>query len=889
MNASVSATPTLTVSTSAELQEAYQTLKSGSGGTILLDGEEPFELSSFDGQNNIDAAVIIQSANPNSPATLSAIHLTGAENLTLDTVLLHMDGDPTSYNDVAIVLTNSTGITIRNSTLTSDATSALGTVDTPESAANLAIIRDSSGITFENNTVSGFNHGLTFMDSHNIDVLGNTMTALQGDGIRLAGVDGMHIEGNHLYDFLGATQAANHADMIQIWGTNTMINTQNISIRENILDTGNGANYQMIFGHNSDRAENGFVFDNITIEGNVLFGAHANSISLEDTNNTTVAHNTVIYNPDAYTVLADGSQTTSDMDTRIHISGTNTTIENNIAQVVDDQTANAVLTNTSAFEQSDYRTHFTNIEAGGSGDLRDLMLLPDSPLNGTFGSWLTWSTDTADTTTAVGTVTAAPHDRSLFTLDASLSRGPDGYLIDQGVTFTWHFADGSTASGPTLQHDFGQACQHTYDLIVTLPDGTSDQISRTLDIESPLISMIDFEGASLVTPPSLAAEIILHDDPMIEDGWLTIGGRDRLEVTRDTANLFNLNDFNIGLTVDAAPTTEGYLLQLPKTLDAKLIGTGQLEVSLTTQDGTFTLTSTSAIFADAGVHDLNFLYDGAAQTLSLMVDGQIDATTPASGTTPASSYWGLTVGATWETAADARVRDIYILNEPSTLSDAIDATPTLTPPTDTAVDLAVSAPNQSDTLIFLDFDDTEILDTSGNNVSVNQISASTAPNPTDHTENGTVTINDSFALSVDRSYQNIFQLDDFVFDFDMRSDTSDGRSVFGIHQSSRLDVINNDLSFRLTTTEGTFVLQTTGHLLEDGGWHNVQIGYSSDIGYLQIFVDGTSVASTEAVGQTLEQSYWGLEIGDRWGNSFQGEIDDFAMMTNISDQFFDFG
>jgi len=770
----------ITVSNSAELMEAYQELKAGSGGTILLSDTATYDLRSFDSLNEIDSAVTIRSADSDNPATINSIRLTGAENLTIEDVHIHMDGDPNSFDDIALRISSSTDIVIRDSVMTSDASAPLGTVDTPDAAAQLALVRNSTDITFEGNNISGFNHGLAFMDSHGINISNNEMSAMQGDGIRIAGVNGLLIEGNHLYDFLGATQNANHSDMIQFWGINTTINTENVVIRENFLDTGNGANYQMIF-------------------------------------------NTVIHNSDTYDILADGTEVASTLSNRIDIDGTNTVIENNITQLVNDEINNAVLTTTSPYVSDDYRSHFVNVEAGGSGDLRDLMLLPDSELNGTFGSWLTWSRDASDTLTAIATATIADHDRSEFTLSAELSHGPDGYVVDQGATFTWIFDDGNVLEGASVTYDFNTAGEHSYNLIVTMPDGTTDEIRRTI-------------------------------------------------------GLFSLNDFNIGITVDVETGSTGSLLHLPRTFQVTITEDGSVHITLTTQDGTFELLSNTAVFADSGAHELNFIFDGDAQSLSLVVDGQIDATVPAYGTTAPPSFWGLTIGSTWNEAVDARVQDIYVLNENIPLDDVISSS---------SEDDTNVPEDEINTLISLDFEGGEIIDTSDYDAAITPIGTGISLVDDTGQDGQVAAISNDSAISVSRNYEEIFELDSFAFDFDMRSDSENGRAVFRIHQSLRLDIVDNDLRFMLTTTEGDFVIETSGDLLEDHDWHNVQISYSNDLDQLQMFVDGVNVASATASGTTLERAYWGLDIGNRWGNGFNGEIDDFTMSTNIGQQYFD--
>lgn len=1079
MNGSAPSGVVITVSNQAEFEAAYESLKNGEGGTILLDAASTYALASTDSLNTTDAPITISSADPANPAEITSVRLTGAENLTFEGIHFHMDGDDEVHDDVMIRLTDSTNVVFRDSVMTSNANGPLGTTADVSEGAQMALVRDSSGVTFEGNYIAGFNHGVTFRDSYDGAFVNNEMTELQGDGIRLAGVSGMLIEGNHLHDFHGSTQEANHSDMIQIWGTNIQVNNENITIRENFLDTGNGANYQMIYGDNKMFDENGFTFSDILIEGNVLFGAHSNAISLGSTDYATVRYNTVIYNTDSYDVMADGSTQKPPHENRIKIDGTNTLIEHNISQRVIDGTDNALLSTDSYSQDNDYRSHFINVEAGGSGDLRDLMLRPDSELNGKSGSWLSWSTDTADTVTAVADVSVSQTDRSFVTLDAGLSRGPDGYVEAQGAEFTWIFDDGTTASGAEVTHDFLVAGKHSYDLIVTMPDGTSDRISRTIEIESPIAAKVVFEGDEMANLAPGAGPLTLRDDPVIADGWLEISERGRLEISRETQGLFNMSEFNIGLTADIAPGADGTLLELPRTFKAVVEEDGHLKITLTTQEGTFSLRSDSAIFADNGAHTINIVYDSTAQTLSLMVDDVEDSSTEAYGITPPKAYWGLTVGGTWRDGVDAKVKDIYVLTEAISVEEAEAATAPLgegdswslsagsgdnglttlsydlsdaamvtehgfdlalgtlalteqsdvfhgaetfniafdamldeagatgtvlfmhnvmelsfdefgrllwklntdegwvqiaseplglepgdmhqisltydgtagsmqmlldgeivaegthtgttsdsdlwamhfghpwaeetTPVTVDHIvvqdwaELATEQPSEEtepqeeeegqqeeespaiagDTLIHLDFEGDEVTDLSGAGVEISRYGENAVLAQDEDMGSQVLQVSNNSSVRVDRGYDAMYELNDFVFDLNLQSDTADGRKVFGIHKSFELRIEDNDLVFTLTTSEGKFTVESTGDIMADQDWHNVQVAYSDELDQLQLVVDGTTVDSVEASGTTLEREHWGLDLGRRWGDGFDGSIDDFVMMTNVDQQYFD--
>lgn len=1057
--------------TQEELDAAYKAMSAGEGGEILLASGTTFQFRAWDiEQSRNEAPVTIRSLDPDAPATMDMVRMRGIENVTFEDISMHLENGAPHGASGMINLNSCSGITFRHCEMTGAAEGPPGTIENFDVAANASVVRNSEAIVFEDNNISGFNHGLAFLDCRDVTVKGNEMKEMQGDGIRIGGVDGMQVAGNYLHDFIGSTQEFNHSDFIQLWGGGISVNNKDILIIENILDTGGGPQYQMIFGHNEGLEENGFYFENIKIEGNVLFGAHRNSIAIDNTKNAVVVNNTVLNNADAYKIESDGSHAAVSMVSTIDIGGTGAVVENNIAHNIQNAGSNTVL-GTGGDPASDYRDHFINAEAGGDGDLRDLMLRPDSPLNGVAGSWLTWADSNADSLTAVADVTVSDFDHSLVTLSAEFSRGPDGYAAENGAQFLWIFADGTTRSGPVVEHDFETAGRHDYVLVATLPDGSRDVISRSIDIESPRVFDLTFSGQEWADTADGEASIALAGGAAIQDGWLQIGGQAHLEVARSTEGLFSLDSFNLGITIDREDGAEGTFLELSRTFSARIDTDGHVWFTLITDEGEFTLVSGDALFADEQPHQLNFVYDGDTGSLALMSDGKLTDTIEAHGTTNPKTYWGLTVGRTWGDTLPAQVKDVYFLNEsisrdgsqpydlgpdaePSFLGylfwddsgvEAVDLdyslsgpgpwTPkginisenqlTLTRQNDVfyeaeafslSFDLQLNEAGGHGTIVYLHdtlelnlneagqlvlrlntsegweqiatapaawdeevhsisiaYDGAEtslqlIVDgtlaangahsgetpaikywgvsfghpwaDSSLDATVNYISVSNAGEIQDgapgtgstydfaaHDLSGEAVLAFDFeggqladlsgrgapidtfegslvfseergsqvlqvtsgttAAEVSREYDALYEQDDFVFALDLKSESEGGRSVFGIHKAFRLDVADDDLVFRMTTSEGQFEVATDSDVLADGDWHAVEIAYSDSLGVLQISIDGELADTVAAGGHTPEREYWGLTLGSKWGRGFEGQIDDFAFMTDVNADHFD--
>ena len=1050
--------------TQQELDMAYKNLSQNEGGEILLASGVDFQFRAWDlDQSQDEAAVTFRSLDPGSPATLETVAIHGIDNVTFEGLYMHLAHDAPKAASGMISVTNSNNITFQSCEMEGDAKGAPGTIDGFEAAANAAVIRDSQNVTFKDNVISKFYQGLAFLDSRDVTVSNNDITALQGDGIRIGGVSGMEISGNHIHDFIGSTQDFNHTDFIQIWGANITVNNENIEIRENILDTGNGAAYQMIFGYNDHASKNGLTFTNIQIEDNLLFGAHYHSISLNDTQDTVVRNNTILTNENAYIIHNDGSQTLSTMVGAIDIGGEGAIVENNIAPIIQNPGNNVILGRDDTPEQ-DPSVHFVNLEAAGDGDLRDLSLRPDSPLNGQAGSSLTWARSTAENLTAVADVTVSNLDHSFVTLSGELSYGPDGYAHEDGAKFTWVFEGGHTLTGAIVEHDFKTAGDHDYVLIATLPDGSRDVITRSIKIAPTQVFDLTFSDPNW-TGTSLMG------DASVQDRWLEIGGQSGLNIARSTEGMYDLASFNLGITIDRQSGAEGQFLDLPNTFSASIDAEGHVRFILNTDEGEFTLISGEAIFADDQPHKLNFVYNSEAGSLALVVDDKVSDTIEAHGTTASELYWGLTVGRAWGDSLDARVQDVYLLNEdisrdgqpydigaddqpnflgrlfwnadgieaidldytlsgpgPWTedgvnisenkltltrnndvfyeadafsmsfglqLSDAKDSGTILylhntlelslnevgqlvfrlkttegweqiaTAPLDLGVetnaigivydsshntfqilvdntlaangehsgetpeimywgvnfghpwagtsidavvnDITVSsavtlveaetaessafdwmAPEMSgDILLAFDFEGDDIVEISGRAADFEAKDNNLAFSTEQDSQVLHVT-SDEAALSVSRDYDAFYQQDDFIFSLDLKSDVENGTSVFGIHNSFQLDVVDDDLVFSITTSEGQFEVATDNDILADRGWHEVQIAYSDSLGQLQISVDGEMAVDTAVVsGHTLERAYWGLTIGAQWGQGFEGEIDNFAFLSDPSIQSFD--
>ncbi len=303
------------VSSSSELAAV---LKTATGGeTIYLKaGAEPYDLSLS--KVNPASNVTLTSFDPDHPAVFETLKLNASSNITVDNVVFSSaNADRAAYLS-DIFVTDSAHITIKNSTMIGTATEYNdGKVAVGEDAVK---VRNTDGFVFENNEVSHYNFGVQITGSKNVVVSGNDIHSLQADGLQFAEVTNVLIEDNKIHDFLGSLFSINHTDMIQFWTSNTTTPSSNISIINNVLDSGTGSWTQAIFmGNEAVKAGAGaaMYYQNVLIAQNTITNDTWHGITVYEANGLQILDNKVscsttathqeLKNDGIYIIVADKS------------------------------------------------------------------------------------------------------------------------------------------------------------------------------------------------------------------------------------------------------------------------------------------------------------------------------------------------------------------------------------------------------------------------------------------------------------------------------------------------------------------------------------------------------------------------------------------------------
>lgn len=668
--------PTIVVSNTEELREAYSTLASNGGGTILLEqGEGKYDLS-LKGSANADDHVTITSADPDDPTVISRLSVNQVENVTIEGLELNSDGvvRDSWLNDLNVY--ESSNVEIRDCDFSSNASGFWSTSD-PDAVrgATLGNIRESEDIVFSGNTVTDYFHGLGVFESIGVEISGNDISGIQADGIRMGGVQDVWVTDNHLHDFHGSTNTQNHDDMIQIWSLNADLVTRDVTISGNILNSGDGAASQSIFiGNESDKKDPTHIYENITITDNVIYNGHSNGIIVSAATNVTVADNTLLWNPNA-TMIANNSGPdglSSAPGIRLPRVEDGRIVDNITSAVTAGSgvlvSGNEIVNYDNPFDENHIDNNIVNA-SGGEVDLRDLRILPDSDWAGQAGA-----VDSAPMMATTGGVEAvmvrnvAMDDDWNLTFDASLSIGPDGYLDEADYDFEWTFSDGTVLNGVEVERQYEGPGDHDVTLRIYKDGELADEIARDFVAAEKDYAIFDFENG-IEDLSAFDSSIRYEDEAQLvssDDGQgYLIGGSERIGLNRSNDQIHNLDSFGLELDIALAdPDASGTFVHFHKVLKGSIDSEGSVKFTLITDKGDYSIISDTPIFTDGETHTLGFGFDGVNGKLVMMADGEEVGSTEAWGVTAPRTSYGLNFGNTFGDSVEAVIDNIYFGADP---------------------------------------------------------------------------------------------------------------------------------------------------------------------------------------------------------------------------------
>ena len=408
---------TITVSNAAELQQA---LASATGGeTILLAAGDYGRLDLRD--EKYGSTVTIKSADPDAMASFSQMSLINSSNITFDTILFDYTYSSGDYHfQSPFGVNGSTDITFKDSVFDGDVAQGTGTsIDGTGYGTGLNILY-SNNINIVGTEFKEWWKGLIAANSDTVSVTQSDIHTIRSDGLVFDNVDNILVEQNYIHDFGGAAGSGDHRDMIQIqraYGSGS----DNITIRDNVFDMGNGDYAQTIWmgGDGKDFSDPNVTHHNVVIEGNLIYNGHVNGIAVHGVDGLVISKNTVLHVDEK--TLTGGVEIPA-----INVlAGDNVTIEQNItSQIIghhgqsDWTVKDNVLLQPGEYDQAfDYlataQSDGYNQYGTKAGSLADTLNAGSDLANGFPFSYASWvgaatSTNTGSNTNTGGSTGTAP-------------------------------------------------------------------------------------------------------------------------------------------------------------------------------------------------------------------------------------------------------------------------------------------------------------------------------------------------------------------------------------------------------------------------------------------------------------------------------------------------
>jgi hypothetical protein len=437
------------------------------------------------------SAVTVTSADPNNPATLSALDLRFVDNLTFTNLVF---GYRFSAGDIQrtkpFMLRDVSRITIRASQFKGDRASGTGTAADGFGTAIGLDVTGADDLRVEDNRFELWHRGAVFLRVTKLAVIGNTITQVRSDGFNFVEITDAVIERNHFHDFRTSLETGDHPDMIQFWTNKTKTPSSNVVIRSNILDSGSGPWTQSIFMRNEEvdnrRAGTEMFYRNIEITGNVIRNAHVHGITVGEVDGLVIANNTLIQSVESPRPL---HVTTPGIN--IKPASTNVRITNNIAPRYGAFSPGWMTENNATIQRlfprqpNFYNAVFVDALALGTTTLSDLELLPSAPASyaGAGSPLLRFNERSTRPRLILSTTPVSAGRSAAQRFVVSAAYGPSGRIDLAGASAIWMVDESTALTGLEVTHQFAGSGLHRPRVRVTWPNGQSIESARTLLVE----------------------------------------------------------------------------------------------------------------------------------------------------------------------------------------------------------------------------------------------------------------------------------------------------------------------------------------------------------------------------------------------------------------------
>ena len=822
------------VRSNSGLASAIDALAASGGGIVRLDpAGGPYDVS-VRGHRGPDGPLVITSIDAERPATVHSLNITRSERVAIADVKL--DGGEADRQPEGLVY-DGRDVVLVGIEATGRANGFLdGTGDTQRGDSAL-LVRESQDVTIVDSTFHALNHGIGALNTTGFRMIRNDISGIQGDGFRGGGLQDALFEGNHFHDFYGSTQVLNHSDMLQLWSTNVDLLNARIVIRDNVFDAGEMAATQTIFiGHEAygrpDRGPSD-AYEDILVEGNVIFNGARNGIVVWATNNAVIRDNTVLWNKDATTKTTAESRPGNDVPWIIASDMPGVVVENNItanfrvgdnARYAEFRAQNTILDFRDPNDPNYAYDHFVNLEDGG--DARDLSLRTDSPFYGETGAPL------------------------------SSSSGQDA-------------GEPVPSAPPATEEPAPSAPSVTDELAPSAPPATEEPAPSappvTADPDDYIV--LDFSrGAEDLS--SYGTAFSIRGTDYLGDGTFLLRPDTGLAIDRGEAHLTNLEAFEIEVGFRKAEAGgSGALVGQHGRLEGEILSDGGIRFSLATTEGSFVLRTEPGLVGDTQARDLILAFDGPAGTMSISLDGTLVAEAAAGGILAENGGHTLTLGKAFEPNVEAEIDSFAVRAPGASAAAPAPAEPTLGG--DSAGDPAPAL----EILKEIDFDGVmsdgiRLVDPDGTG----------AADAVGRDGSGFALDGRSKVIVSDRADvlegSSGFEMSTFI-----AKDAAGGAgTILSIYSNMALKVLSDgSLAFWLKTGTDSYKVQTEAGLLSTTEWTEVGVRFDGAAGEMGILLGGEEVATGLARGALPEDMAHHLMVGRAFGGAVEARIDDVVL------------
>lgn len=146
-----------------------------------------------------------------------------------------------------------------------------------------------TGFELTGSSVEQVFRGVLVQASHGVEIENTRFNEMRSDGINVAGVVGVTLDGNSFTNFRPV--GTDHADAIQFWNVSQPFGSENIVIKNNVIMNGTGTGPQGILMNGN----NGWDYKNVVIENNMIYSNDSyHGIYVQGANNVRIAGNTTL-------------------------------------------------------------------------------------------------------------------------------------------------------------------------------------------------------------------------------------------------------------------------------------------------------------------------------------------------------------------------------------------------------------------------------------------------------------------------------------------------------------------------------------------------------------------------------------------------------------------